>query len=367
MLQIFKAGKHTTMFGETIEFSEADVQATAAAYDRRKHEAPLLIGHDESKPNQGLIKACFSQGPNLWAAPHKVAPQFAEDVNAGRYPKLSCRFYRPDESGNPIPGVWYLRHVGTAQIPAVKGMDDPSFSESNETSKPVVINFTPVELAESMPLVDGGAVAGKGVNSSPTSFAESSLGVKLRSLMSDKQVSVAELAKAGGIDESAMGAILSGEINPPEARIRGFAQALGVSADSLMSLIPKPEKEVSMSEQQQQLSARAAELDRREKELNRKSIVQFLEGLVAQGKPLPAPQDEMVAFMEQLPDQPVQFGEGNGQQSPRQWFENVLPKMLDSQVDFSERAPGGDVPPDQLTKARQEAIDKYESHWKETS
>ena len=44
-LEIFKAGKHTTAAGQTLEFSEADLQATVAAYDPGKHEAPLVIGH----------------------------------------------------------------------------------------------------------------------------------------------------------------------------------------------------------------------------------------------------------------------------------------------------------------------------------
>jgi len=68
----------------------------------------------------------------LTADPHQVDPVFAENFNAGRYKKFSSSFYAPDSPSNPVPGVWYLRHIGTlgAVPPAVKGLRQYSFSEA---------------------------------------------------------------------------------------------------------------------------------------------------------------------------------------------------------------------------------------------
>jgi len=133
-LHIFKPGRHTTRFGQVIEFSEADLAATARAYDPARHKAPLVIGHPAlDDPAQGWAKSLAVQPRGLYAEPEKVAAEFGEAVNAGRYGAISAKFYRPDEPSNPVPGVWYLRHIGFlgAMPPAVKGLDAPEFAEED--------------------------------------------------------------------------------------------------------------------------------------------------------------------------------------------------------------------------------------------
>ncbi|WP_218918986.1 hypothetical protein [Pandoraea norimbergensis] len=44
LIHIFRPGRHVTMAGDVIEFSEADVAATARAYNPDLHEAPLVSG-----------------------------------------------------------------------------------------------------------------------------------------------------------------------------------------------------------------------------------------------------------------------------------------------------------------------------------
>lgn len=74
------------------------------------------------------------------------------------------------------------------------------------------------------------------------------LGSRLARLMEEKDVSAAALGRAAGISEGTVGQILRGDIErPPEQRIRGFARALSVSADSLMRLLPE-EKDVKKSD-----------------------------------------------------------------------------------------------------------------------
>ncbi len=132
MIEIFYAGTHRDRRGAERTFSEAQIQEIATTYDRTRHEAPFLIGHDESLPNQGLVKAVIALGGKLFAIPHKVVTEFSEAVNAGRYPKVSCALYSPDDPANPVAGKWGLRHVAAVQVPAVKGMESPSFAEEPE-------------------------------------------------------------------------------------------------------------------------------------------------------------------------------------------------------------------------------------------
>lgn len=134
-LQIFKPGSHTSAAGQKIEFGENDVSQTAAVYDPSKHEAPIVVGHPKDNgPAYGWIKALSFDEGALEAEPQQVDPDFAQMVNDGKFKKISASFYAPDSPQNPVPGTYYLRHVGFlgAQPPAVKGMRDASFNDGDD-------------------------------------------------------------------------------------------------------------------------------------------------------------------------------------------------------------------------------------------
>lgn len=140
-LHIFKAGKHTAMSGARLAFSESDLAASAAAYDPELHEAPLVIGHPRhDMPAYGWVKSVsFSDGdidhdPGMYALPAQVNADFADMVAAGAFKKISASFYPPNSPSNPVPGVYYLRHVGFlgAQPPAIKGLAQVAFADNNE-------------------------------------------------------------------------------------------------------------------------------------------------------------------------------------------------------------------------------------------
>lgn len=134
-IKMFKPGKHVGMDGKTYEFSEADLRAAAQAYNPELHAAPLVIGHPQhDAPAYGrLTTVDFAEG-FLLGEPSKVDPAFAEAVNAGRFDRVSLSFYSPTAPGNPVPGVFYPRHLGFlgAVPPGVKGLGAVSFAESNE-------------------------------------------------------------------------------------------------------------------------------------------------------------------------------------------------------------------------------------------
>ena len=134
-LQIFKPGRHVAMSGQALAFTESDLQATVAAYDPTKHEAPLVVGHPaHDMPAYGWVQSlAFNEG-GIDATPAQVNTDFADMVAAGAFKKISAAFYSPRSPANPVPGVYYLRHVGFlgAAAPAVKGMRSPQFSETEE-------------------------------------------------------------------------------------------------------------------------------------------------------------------------------------------------------------------------------------------
>lgn len=134
-IQIFKAGKHTAMSGVALSFTESDLQAMVNAYDPAVHEAPIVIGHPQTdNPAYGWAKSLHYADGVVAAEPQQLDPEFSEMVNAGRFKKVSASFYTPDSPSNPVPGVYYLRHIGFlgAQAPAVKGLKTASFAHAEE-------------------------------------------------------------------------------------------------------------------------------------------------------------------------------------------------------------------------------------------
>lgn len=130
-IQCFKPGRHLALSGATLEFAQSDLAATAAAYDPALHEAPLVVGHPAlDAPAYGWVQALAFAAGALEAAPRQVNAEFAELVNTGAFKKVSAAFWTPDAPGNPVPGVYYLRHIGFlgAAAPAVQGLRTPKFA-----------------------------------------------------------------------------------------------------------------------------------------------------------------------------------------------------------------------------------------------
>jgi hypothetical protein len=129
ILQIFQSGTRPDSNGVERTFTDDQLDEIVGSYNPAVYRAPMFEGHDESKPNKGLIGQLKRIGDSLFAVPQNIDPAFKEDVNSGKFPSVSVRFYSPTEKSNPTPGKWALRHVGFPQIPAVKGMMIPQFSE----------------------------------------------------------------------------------------------------------------------------------------------------------------------------------------------------------------------------------------------
>lgn len=317
LLHIFKPGRHVTAAGEAIEFSAADLEATARAYDPALHKAPLVIGHPKlDDPAQGWAASLSAQPRGLYAAPMKVDPEFAESVNAGRYGTISSKFYRPDDASNPVPGVWYLRHVGFlgATAPAVKGMDDPEFSED-----------------------DGCVCFREGVEFSGWSEQQNSgLWRRLREWIIGKH----------GLEEA-------DNVIPDYAVANLEAEARQVRAEESKAVPafsePQPKETVTVTpEEAAALGAKNAQLQKELEALQAKANkdaadkrhadnVAFAESLT--GKLKPEQRNVVLATLDHLGNQdaPVEFGEGDAKKPLAEAFKGLLGDLPDL-VEFSEVA-----------------------------
>jgi hypothetical protein len=147
-IHLFVPGQHTSMAGDDLQFGEADLQASAAAYDPVKHEAPLVIGHPKhDAPAYGWVQSVQFADDGLTAIPHQINPDFAELHESGAFKKVSASFYHPNAKSNPVPGVYYLRHIGFlgAMPPAIKGLREPQFSETETDADFITVEFSEPE------------------------------------------------------------------------------------------------------------------------------------------------------------------------------------------------------------------------------
>ena len=318
MIQIFASGVHK---GRT--YTDQQIQEIAETYDRKRHEAPFLINHDETMPNQGLVKAVIALGGKLFAIPHKVVTEFAESVNSGRQPKISVRLYHPDDDANPVKGKWGLRHVSSIQVPAVKGMEDPTFSESSEDSlkfcfsEPADTKFVSSKSLEFMDCDD---------------LVNAQLWAKMRDWMISKfSLEVADaVIPAESIDMLKISAAQEDMIYAPSSEMR-MNYSEGEPVDFA-------EKEVA-------LALREAAIATRETQLTKIEFSEYCDKLIGDGKVFPHEKNKIVATLIKLSKSAdvIEFSEGDEAKSESllETYKGSLEARI-KQIEFSEIPQGID-------------------------
>jgi len=154
VIHLFKPGTHIDMGGQQLTFSESDLSATVAAYDPAKHEAPLCIGHpQDDAPAYGWVQSLQMALDGPEAIPHQVNADFAELHKSGAFKKVSASFYPPASPHNPVPGVYYLRHIAFlgAQPPAIKGLRAAQLVNYAEQDDCITIEFSEEAPAAAQP------------------------------------------------------------------------------------------------------------------------------------------------------------------------------------------------------------------------
>lgn len=274
-IEIFAAGTRVADDGTTHTITEADLAASAAAYDPALHEAPHVVGHPkDNAPAYGWVKRLAVQGGVLQVAEHQqVEPQFAELVAAGRVKKRSTSFYHPKDPHNPKPGVWYVRHVGWlgAQPPAVKGLKDVNFSEDDTGcavcfSEPVTTPPTQEPDDMSKELEEKLAKAQKDLDAANAATAAA----QAEAAAAKKKAEEAT-AQAANFAERAKADRTAGFVSFCEAQVKAG------------TLLPKDQ---AMAVAAQEALADAAPVEFAEGDTTRKvNLVQWLQGVISGAKP----------------------------------------------------------------------------------
>jgi hypothetical protein len=338
-LHIFRAGIHQPMQGGALEFREADLAATAAAYDPAFGEAPIVVGHPKlDAPAYGWVRALRAEGGDLVAEPHQVEPAFAEMVQAGRFKKISASFYTPNHPSNPKPGAFYLKHVGFlgAAAPAVKGLRDVAFAA--DEADVVTLEFAADGAAYSpwrmsMMLSDIGGLF-RGLRD--WIVAKDGLEVADKILPSQPvQRMTDELARLEGQQEGARAAAI-----PPPA----FAE------DQKQETVTVPTEKTDDADRIAALEARERDLQAREAAFaeadaarRAAEMAAFTEKLVTEARIPQGVVPRILAFAASLPTVgEVSFTEGDAtvKEAPLDAFRAVL-AALPARVEFGEVAPVG--------------------------
>ena len=142
-IEMFRAGPQISSAGQKMMFTEEDLDQVVGTYVPGQHEAPLIIGHDQtdSTPALGWVKNLWRKGKALWGNV-ELTPKAEKLIKDGVFKKVSSSFYLPDAETNPHPGKLALRHLGLVSIPAVKGLTAFSEGEFNDEK---IINLAPEE------------------------------------------------------------------------------------------------------------------------------------------------------------------------------------------------------------------------------
>lgn len=331
-LQIFKPGRHTAMSGAVLEFSDAELSASAQGYDPTLREAPLVVGHPTiDAPAYGWVKSLEYVDGRLYAIPDQVDAAFAELVNAGRYKKISASFYTPQAANNPKPGTYYLRHVGFlgAQAPAVAGLKSASFAGGNDG----VIEFaadidtqSAIKWLKAAIKLHEDHMAGR----APTTGAD---GDKSQQKMMNQM-------------QRALAALTEGDDSKDDAKM-DMAEPLSHSQEHAMTLTAQKiaDQEAALKKEREDIDRQRAEFAERENAIKaaetkakRDGVSTFVAGLVKDGKVLPRDQVPLVEFMAAVDDAAViEFAEGAEKKTtPRgEWLREFLGR-LPTQVDYAE-------------------------------
>ena len=320
-LHIFKPGRQTAMSGVTLEFSESDLEASARAYDPAKHEAPIVVGHPKhDAPAYGWVKSLAAGADGLNAEPHQVDANFAELVAAGRYKKISASFYLPDAPNNPVPGVYYLRHVGFlgAQPPAVKGLKQAEFADAEDG----VVEF---------------GDWGMETNASLWRRMREWLLAKFGQETADQVIpdwQIETIREAARQDDDAPRVAFADPENAPA----GASPAKPTTEENHVTPEQAAALEAENAQLKQQLATAEADKKKQAAAKRHADNVAYAEQLIGDGNLAPKHKDAVVAFLDfSEADASLEFGEGDTKQPLAGAFKSFLGE-LPKVVEFGEHA-----------------------------
>lgn len=344
---IFKPGKHIDASGQTIAFSEADVEDIAKSYNPAIHEAPLCCGHPkDNKPAYGWVKElCYdNSGKFLKAMPKQVNPQFAEMVNSGAFNKVSTSLYSPESPANPNPGHYTLRHIAFlgAQPPAVKGLGSVSFAETDQADIELELDFAETALAYN----------DKGIARVLRNLKNFLIG-KFSPEEAEEIIPEYALEEINSGAEQALQTPPSVEANP------NFSEPEPAVKQPVEPETPKEDPALKAAEAKAQKLE--AELAKAKAEKQAAENKEFCEKCVKEGRLLPTLKNDVLSFMDNLGGQELAFSEG--EPSAVEAFKNILSSMPPV-VNFSEVTPAAEDTPRDAGQIAAKALEFQEQQQK---
>jgi hypothetical protein len=325
-IEIFRPGRFTALSGQSLEFSAADLAAAAAAYDPKLAPAPIVVGHPEvNAPAYGWVDKLSYSDERLRATPRELEPAFAASVKAGRYKKVSAKFFRPNSPFNPKPGSYYLMHVGFlgAHAPAVPGLKPVEFAAAGDDDA-VTVEFAAPD-APAWPMAR--------IARSLREWIVAKFGIE-----DADQVIPGHLAEE-----------LEAAAREPAKQSLSPAPAFSAPADSTEEPTTMKPEEIQAAQQklakerqehEAAFAAREARIADSERKARTRQLTELVDGLEAEGRVLPKDKAGLVAFMASIgDDQTVEFAAGDDtvKKPTREWFEGWL-KELPKRVDYDEFA-----------------------------
>lgn len=346
------------MSGLQLNFSESDLAASAAAYDPAVHEAPLVVGHPQADlPAYGWVKSLNAED-GLFAEPHQVNPEFSEMVRSGAFKKISVKFYAPTDASNPVPGVYYLRHVGFlgAQPPAVKGLKGIEFADDAQgvevelefSEAPEQLLWATEGLVSLMRTLRDHLIEKEGAEAADKVLPAWRLDSAAESLARARAERDAQREAPRFSEEqppepsslpSASEAAHSGTDGSPEGSITSPPETTTVNPEEVAAL--KAQNEALAA----QLAAAETTLQAQAAAANTAAHTAFAEALIAEARVAPTDKALIVAALDHLEPpvlagsqaQAVEFGEGEAKVPMATALKDWL-KALPKRVEFGEQA-----------------------------
>lgn len=271
-IEVFRPGTFTPMAGPALTFTGDQLAEIAAAYDPAAAPAPAVVGHPATDtPAFGWARSFRFDAARerLVATVGDLEPAFADAVRAKRYRKVSMAFFRPAAPNNPKPGAWYPKHIGFlgGAAPAVSGLK-------------------PVELAG-------------GPDEAVAFEAPLEADDELRSL-------ARRLAEFIGASDRAAPTIIHWTSTDEGSRaVTTKTTDKAGDLDKREADLAARETEAQFAERERRLAERERALLERERRARHEEHVAFVEGLVGDGRLLPAMKDRTVAVLDALADEAV--------------------------------------------------------------
>lgn len=332
LVPIFKAGKHISASGQTLDASPEFCEDLVASYNKDLHQAPFCYGHPKDNAPAGAWASSLvfkKETGTVYAETEVVDGDLVENLQSGRYRFPSASLYMPDSPTNPTPGKPYLRHVAVlgAQAPAVKGLGVVSLNEADQGV------FTFAEEKKSVWARLRDYIAGKDGDAAAEAVVPAAeLGIEAPKAADASQTPPAA-AESAPTTPDASTAVQTPVTAPAASTAAPAAPATTAAAPA-----------ADFAEHSARLAAKEAELAAREAALRQQEAQNFCEGVIRDGRVRAADKDAVVGLFNALSASAGTVDFAEGAEPVLDVFKKFLTNMP-KLVEFSEVAPPEDLTP----------------------